>query len=752
MKITLRLTLSLLVAVAVVAIGSAYLQVHQDRRQLQNELEGRARLLALELKDDVAPILAAGSPADLQGLAGKLGRREKLYGLALYDSQGKPLGTTQGLGTLLSSVPRAVTESLAKEAEAWEFDRVNGRRFHVYAMPVLREGALTGAVVVVHDAAYIQRQLSRIWVLTFERVLVQMILISLVTLVVVRWSITGAVTKLAAWMKRVRSGGFDVSAAAPKADLFEPIAAEVKTMVRHLSAAKTAAEMEARLRQARESIWTPERLKESVKGMLKGRPLFVVSNREPYMHVHRERKMEVVVPPGGLVTALEPVLRAAGGTWIAHGSGDADFDVVDERNRIRVPPDDPLYTLKRVALTKKEEEGYYYGFANEGLWPLCHIAHTRPTFRTEDWEEYKEVNQKFAWIALEEMKDVDDPCILIQDYHFALLPRMIKDKRSDARIAIFWHIPWPSPEAIGICPWQKEILWGMIGADLVGFQTQYFCNNFLDTVDRTLETRIDWERFAVRKEGMTTLVKPFPISVAFPGAFLDVFEGEVNGRGKAAILRELAVSGRYLGVGVDRMDYTKGILERFRAVERFLEKHEAFIGEFVFVQLGAPSRTPIKRYQEFLAEVDREVARINGKFKGRDWRPIVYLKKVHSHKEILPFYKNADLCMVTSLHDGMNLVAKEFVAERDDEDGVLILSRFTGAARELRDALIVNPYDIDQMADAIRHALEMSPEERAARMHRMRETVRVHNIYRWAGTLIEELVNIRVGGRTAAQD
>ncbi len=592
---------------------------------------------------------------------------------------------------------------------------------------------------------------SRIWLMSFARLALQMLLISLVTLLVVRWNVMRPLAGFAEWIKQLRLGVPGETMAAPKSGLFEPIVREVTTLAKSLSAARIAADREARLREAAESLWTPERLREHVRGKLKGRPLFVVSNREPYIHVRRERKTEVIVPPGGLVTALEPVLRAAGGTWIAHGSGDADFEVADERNRVRVPPDDPVYTLRRVALTREEEQGYYYGFANEGLWPLCHIAHTRPTFRTEDWANYKHVNQKFAWTALEEMEDVDDPCILIQDYHFALLPRLIKEKRPDARIAIFWHIPWPNPEVMGICPWQKEILGGMIGADLVGFQTQYFCNNFLDTVDRTLEARIDWERFAVRKEGMTTLVKPFPISVAFPGAFLDVFAGGGNGRGKAAILKELGVSGRYLGVGVERMDYTKGVLERFRAIECLLEKHAAFVGEFVFVQLGAPSRTPIKRYQEFLAEVDREVDRINRRFESRDWKPIVYLKKVHSHKEILPFYKSADLCMVTSLHDGMNLVAKEFVAEREDDGGVLILSRFTGAARELRDALIVNPYDIDQMAEAIRHALLMSPEERAVRMHRMRETVRVHNIYRWAGTLIEELVNIRVGGRPAEQ-
>jgi trehalose-6-phosphate synthase len=471
----------------------------------------------------------------------------------------------------------------------------------------------------------------------------------------------------------------------------------------------------------------------------------VVSNREPYMHIRKGRKVECMVPAGGLVTALEPVLRASGGTWIAHGAGDADFEVVDGKNHLKVPPDDPHYTLRRVPLTKEEENGYYYGFSNEGMWPLCHIAHTRPVFRAEDWAQYQAANHKFAEAVVEELNGVEEPCVLIQDYHFALLPRMIKELRPDARIAVFWHIPWPNPEAFGICPWQRELLYGMLGADLVGFHTQFHCNNFLDTVDRTLESRIDWERFAVKKGGQTTLVKPFPISVAFPDPFQDVpAEPGAPTEDRAALLKEMGIKTKFLGVGVERMDYTKGVLERFHGIERFLEKYPHYQGAFTFVQLGAPSRTHIKRYHDFLAEVEQEAERINWKFKTKDYKPIMFLKKHHSHQEILPYYRLADVCMVTSLHDGMNLVAKEFVAARADEGGVLMLSRFTGAVRELRDALIVNPYDAEQLADSIRFALEMEPEEQSARMRRMRETLREHNIYRWAGNLIEELTRIRI--------
>ena len=742
MRITLRLILSLVVAVVIVAVIFTYIQVNQERGQLQQDLERQARLLALGIHNIAAPLVAAGPSPNLDSLVEKFGSRENLLGLAVFDSLRRPLAMTSSLKPALISAPRVVTSSLSRQADMGEFDRILGKRVYIYSLPLSDETGPRGALAIIYETSFIRSRLSRIWLISFVRLVLQMFLISLVTLLVVRWSSMGLLAKFAEWTRLLRLGVPGETMAAPKGGFLEPIVREVTTLAKHLSAARIAAEREARLREAAESLWTPERLREHVKGKLKGRPLFVISNREPYAHIRRERKIEVIVPAGGLVTALEPVLRASGGVWIAHGSGDADFEVVDDRNRIRVPPDEPLYTLKRVALSDEEEAGYYDGFANEGLWPLCHIAHTRPTFRAADWAQYARVNLKFAEIALDEMKDVTEPCILIQDYHFALLPKMIKAKRPDARIALFWHIPWPNPEAFGICPWQREILTGMLGADLVGFQTQFFCNNFLDTVDRTMETRIEWERFAVLREGVTTMVKPFPISVAFPSAFQDVFGREGSGQGKAAMLKSLGIKARYLGVGVERMDYTKGILERFWAIERFLEKYERYREEFVFVQLGAPSRTHIKRYQDFLAETAREAERINAKFRNRDWRPIVYLEKHHSHLDILPFYKNADLCMVTSLHDGMNLVAKEFVAVRDDGGGVLILSRFTGASRELRDALIVNPYDVEQLAEAIRAGLEMSPEEALFRMGRMRDVVKEHNIYRWAGTLIEDLIKI----------
>ncbi|MBI3300437.1 MAG: trehalose-6-phosphate synthase [Elusimicrobia bacterium] len=571
-----------------------------------------------------------------------------------------------------------------------------------------------------------------------QRLAVEVVLFAGAAVWLVRSNVLGPMDQMAAWIKAVRVGS-SAPPAPVAAGLLGPLANEVSRLGSSLAAAKATAEEETRLRVNAAALWTPQRLKEEMRRVLDGRPLVVVANREPYMHVRRGREIEVVTPASGLVTALEPVLLACGGTWVAHGGGDADRDTVDADDRLQVPPDNPKYALRRVWLTKEEEDGYYYGFSNEGLWALCHIAHNRPSFLPEDWAHYQAVNAKFAQALLEEIKDAREPCVLIQDYHYALLPRLIKEARPDARVGVFWHIPWPNPEAFGICPWQREILDGMLGADVLGFHVQAHCNNFLETVDGALESRIDWERFAVQRLGRTTLVRPFPISVDVPEP------GTLGPKpDRAVVLKEVGSRAEFLAVGVDRVDYTKGIVERFRAVERFLERNPSYIGRFTLVQIGAPSRVQIKRYGDLNVELEAEAVRINARFTAGGWKAIVLRRRHHSHEEIRPFLRTADLCMVTSLHDGMNLVAKEYVASRDADDGALILSRFTGAARELTDALLVNPYDLDQTADAIHYALEIAPAERARRMAAMRKTVREHNVYEWAGKLISELARVKV--------
>jgi alpha,alpha-trehalose-phosphate synthase [UDP-forming] len=743
--LSVRLIISLIVGITLVSLGFSYYQVVQEKRALRSDLERRAEVLGESLAGNVEKIWGNGSNQALLRLVQRFSNREHLIGVAVYDRQAEPVAMTPELGKMLTASPQAVTEAIRDNHDESTFVKLGTSRLLIFALPLHREDELSGGLVIVHDADYIQAQMLRVWRETFLRVLAQVFLVVFLTMMIVRWSISGPIARAAQWMRAMRTGRISSSQKMPNLDMFRPLAHEVATMAASLSLARSAAENEARLRDASESMWTADRLSVHLQTRLADSRLFVVSNREPYIHQRNGKSLNVIVPPSGLVTALEPVLDACDGTWIAHGSGDADLETVDAHDRLRVPPDDPRYTLRRVWLSKQEEEGYYYGFANEGLWPLCHIAHTRPIFRASDWQYYQEVNRKFTDAVLEEIEDIPSPVILVQDYHFALLPRMIKEKRPDARVAIFWHIPWPNPEAFGICPWQRQLVDGLLGADLIGFHVQSHCNNFLQTVDRVVESRVDWEHFSVLRQDHRTMVHPFPISVDLtddePAAGAN---DESSYLERASLMRSIGVEATFLGIGVDRVDYTKGILERFLAIERFLEKYPTYQGQFTFVQIGAPSRTHIKRYHDLLAEVEAEAERINWRFQSDKWKPIVFLNRQHSHNEIAPYYRAADVCMVTSLHDGMNLVAKEFLAARTDERGVLILSQFTGAARELRDALLVNPYDIDQSAEAIRVALEMEPEDKQLRVHRMRRTIKEHNIYRWASSLISELCEVRL--------
>jgi alpha,alpha-trehalose-phosphate synthase [UDP-forming] len=751
--LSVRLIVSLIVGITLVSLGFSYYEVVGEKRALRSEVERRAEVLGESVAGNVEKSWESGSERGLQRLVQRFGNREHLLGIAVYDRQGKVVAITSELGQVLTATPHDVTQAMADGRGAGSFIRLGNDPVHIFALPLHRQDEVVGGLAVVHDVSYIRAQSLLTWREAFLKVLVQVFLIVLITLLIVRWSIAGPIARAAQWMRALRMGRISSRQQMPDLDLFRPLAWEVVTLAESLSQARNAAENEARLREASESMWTADRLAVQVRTRLDGGRLFVVSNREPYMHQRNGRSIEVVVPPSGLVTALEPVLDACHGTWIAHGSGGADTEVVDAHDRLRVPPDDPRYTLRRVWLSKEEEEGYYYGFANEGLWPLCHIAHTRPIFRAQDWQHYQEVNRKFTAAVLEEIEDTPKPVVLVQDYHFALLPRLLKEKRPDARVAIFWHIPWPNPEAFGICPWQRQLVDGLLGADLIGFHIQSHCNNFLQTVDRVVESRVDWEHFSVLRQNHRTIVRPFPISVDLTDdESIESDNHGVNYLERSALMHSLGVQAAFMGIGVDRVDYTKGILERFRAIERFLEKYPKYQGEFTFVQIGAPSRTHIKRYHDLLAEVEAEAERINWRFQTGKWKPIAFLKRQHNHEEIERYYCAADLCLVTSLHDGMNLVAKEFIAARRDERGVLILSQFTGAARELRDALLVNPYDVDQTAEAIRAALEMEPEEKQLRMHRMRRVVKERNIYHWAGSLITELCELRLDVADQAQE
>jgi trehalose 6-phosphate synthase len=761
MQLSLRLNLALIAGVAGVSVAIAAYQTHAETSGLKRDLERHAPVVAYTIETAAAPLLAlrslTGSDEELQSLVSRFQDQQGLVGVAIYDSSGQPIAHTFDLAAKLSHAPAPLARSHWPAGGSGEFFRVNGKLFYGYELPIRSEGSVLGAIGVFEDAGYIQSRQAALWKHALTGLAVQIALIVGLTLLILQLGLRRPMARLAKWLHEVHHVTADSPGTVPR-DLsppeflgdgtLEPLGREVTRLAVSLTAARAAAEEEARLRDRGESLWTAERLRVSVLSKLGDSRLFAISNREPYEHLRKNGAIECSVPASGLVTALEPVLRACDGTWIAQGTGDADRETVDSHDRLRVPPEDPQYTLRRVWLSPEEEKGFYLGFANEGLWPLCHIAHTRPSFQARDWEYYREVNRRFADAFLEEARGERDPLVLVQDYHFALAPRMIKEARPDARVAIFWHIPWPNPEAFAICPWQRELVDGLLGADLIGFHVQSHCNNFLDTVDRTFESRVDRERFAVNRRNHFTFVRPFPISVSFPPV-VPVRSSQME---RAALCREMGSSAVMLGIGVDRVDYTKGIPERFRGIERFFERWPAYRRKFTFVQIGAPSRTHIRRYQDLMTEVEAEAERINRRFQTADWKPIVYLARHHSHAEISRYYRAADVCMVTSLHDGMNLVAKEYIASRSDEQGALILSRFTGASQELMDALLVNPYDTEQLAETIHRALSLSPEEKQLRMSRMRAYVREHNIYLWAANLISDLAAIRLDALEESAD
>ncbi len=491
-------------------------------------------------------------------------------------------------------------------------------------------------------------------------------------------------------------------------------------------------------------MWTRDSLSALVEEKLRDYLFIAVSNREPYIHAYSAREITVQQPASGLTVALDPVMQASGGTWVAHGSGDADREVVDKDSIVRVPPDSPRYSLRRVWLTKEEEAGYYYGFANESLWPLCHIAYTRPVFNESDWAMYKRVNSIFADSVIAEIGD-RKAFVFVQDYHLALLPRMLKERNANVIVAQFWHIPWPNPEAFRICPWQDDILHGMLGNDLLGFHIRYHCNNFLETVDRSLECRIDREKVEITHKGKTTAVRSFPISVDYEALDRESRRDEVDAE-TLRLKEKLGIGDEIIGLGLDRIDYTKGMPDRFKALDRFFSRYPEYCERVVFVQAGVPSRTQVGAYQHLNEEIDELVAEINSRHGADRWKPIVYLREHESPLTLMAMRKMANFCVVSSLHDGMNLVAKEYVASRSDEDGALILSRFTGASRELTDALLVNPYATDNFAETIKNAVEMPLAERQKRMRRMREVVRENNIYKWAADVLTELVRFEFGG------
>lgn len=732
-----------IVIISLIAFYFTWTQVDSESQRLQGDIQYRSYLVVDSLKGTVEPNFINKSNTYLQSVVKNFADKQRLAGIAIVDNTGKFIAISPGLPRGLTQSIQSnqiITDAMDGDQDNGNFVTVNNKKFYIYASPLHDKKSVVGALIVAQNAGYIDTELNDMWTGNLIRLFIQAFLLAIAILAIIRWLIVIPVRNLVESLQLTRKGNNKVNKVFNN-PILGPLIKEVGNIQQNLIEARIAASEEAKLRLKKfDSPWTTERLKAFVTDILKDRKIFVVSNREPYVHTKEGNTIDYHFPASGMVTAIEPIMQATGGMWIAQGSGNADKLVVDQNDTIGVPPDDPRYTLKRVWLTKEEVKGFYDGFSNEGIWPLCHIAHTRPIFRKDDWKEYVQVNEKFAKTVLKEIKNEQNPIVLVQDFHFALLPRLIKDKRPDATIGLFWHIPWPNAEAFSICPWKKEILDGMLGADIIGFHTQLHSNNFINTVGRELEALIDMDQFTVTKNNHSTSVKPFPISIAFSKRSSENLKDQEASSKEA--LRRLDIKTEYIGIGVDRLDYTKGIMERLQAIEIFLIKYPAYIGKFTFIQISAPSRTDIAEYKNFTNKVETEINRINNKLKTNDWKPILFLHKHHSHEQIYPLYRAANVCLVTSLHDGMNLVAKEFVASRDDEKGVLILSQFAGASRELRDAIIINPYNGEQTAEAIHTALTMRKSEQTRRMRRMREVLKSYNIYRWSAELLKTIVEL----------
>jgi trehalose 6-phosphate synthase len=725
--------LALVVGLGLLAWGASVIVVRTTGQWFEKDMKLRSELAVRGAQHILAEHWRSDGRETLLSVLNDITRDERIMTAAACALDFSPLASTPGFPEDI--LMRNIASKLNRTSGPGGIDRqtrttnvnLKGGPVHISLVPIFQGDQPLGYVILVHDISYIQHREATTRNFLILVFVFLYLTASVFTILMIRVSRRGWSNELRRFLK----GETDRSE-------FQPLMQDVRELVEQVMTEKEA--------EGLSGDWNPQRLKQTLGRYLHGEKITIVANREPYIHVRtRDGEIAIVHPASGLVTALEPVMRACSGVWIAHGSGSADRDTVDARDRVCVPPHDPSYTIRRVWLSPEEEKGYYYGFSNEGLWPLCHVAHTRPEFRTADWMHYQAINARFAEAVCDEV-DSDEPIIMVQDYHFALAPRLIRERLPRATIITFWHIPWPNAERFGICPWRNKILGGLLGSSIIGFHTHAHCNNFIETVDRFLESRIDRERNAVVQRGHSTLVRPYPISLEWPVRWVESSPSPADCRAKVFAECGLAEDA-LLGIGVDRLDYTKGIEERLAAVGRLLERYPRYRGRFSFIQLAAPSRTLIERYHRLNEDVERMASQINAKFGSGSYRPIILLRSHHEPPAVFTYYRAADVCYVSSLHDGMNLVAKEFVAAREDERGVLVLSQFTGAARELAEALIVNPYDLDQASSALEAALTMPVSEQRDRMRLMRSFLAEFNVYRWAGRMIVDAARLRRRGR-----
>jgi len=731
-----QFTIGLIAALGLLTWGASVIVLRTARTWFERDVNLRSQLVVHGARQALLSHWQPEQRRDIQQILTEITHDERILAAAACNADRTLLASTPDFPVEFScaQIGAQLQVHSGPPGSPWapwkKVTQIPGGTVHVSAFPV-SEGEFTpGFVILVHDLSFVERR---------EAATRNFLIVAFGILALAASGVTVISARLAwrGWSAELRRF---IRGDTQRAE-FLPILRDVRELVDRIAAEKET--------EGEGGTWTPVRLKDTLNRHLHGEKVIIVANREPYIHERANGGVKVVHPASGLVTALEPVLRACSGAWIAHGSGSADRETTDAHGRVRVPPGEESYFIRRVWLTPEEEKGYYYGFSNEGLWPLCHIAHARPRFSHADWQHYRTVNERFVDAVCQEV-DVEDPIVLVQDYHFALVPRLLRERLPQATVIAFWHIPWPNSENFGICPWRKELLDGMLGASILGFHTQFHCNNFLDCVDRFLEARIDREENAVVQQGRTTFVRPYPISLEWPIHWLKDIPSTQECR--AEVFSQLGLpANALLGVGVDRLDYTKGVEERLLAVERLLEQYPEYRGRFRFVQLAAPSRTLIERYRQLNDSVEQLAARINQRFGDGAYQPVILRRAHHEPPVVYRYYRAADLCYVSSLHDGMNLVAKEFVAARDDEHGVLLLSQFTGAARELTEALIVNPYDLAAAGAAMAAALRMPVAEQADRMRAMRTFLAEFNVYRWAGRMLVDAARLRRHERLAGR-
>ncbi len=724
-SVFIRYVLPIAAALSIIAfVGVPYIE-HMLTDWFRSDIELRARLVMNSMEEPLAGLLERSESARLAAYLERVVSDERLLAVLICDSSGARVYATNLVPVDVTC--DSPTTSLVNDSAV---ARLPSGLIEVSSFTVNPEAGQPYRAVLVHDLSFIDRRQAAARNLVLAFAVIAVGVLGLLGGLLIRYMLNRSIKVL---LGDIRSRRFLDDARSPRSS--QPVLSSVRSLLREI-------EQSQRLEIEFHENWTPQALQQVVREHLGSCQLVVVSNREPYIHNRGPDGRTVVqVPASGMVTALEPIVRACSGIWVAHGSGTDDRLVVDKHDHVRVPPEDPAYTLRRVWLTTEEEEGYYYGFSNEGMWPLCHLAYVRPAFREPDWTAYRAVNEKFAKVVANEAAG-EAPVILIQDFHFALLPRLLRERKPKATIALFWHIPWPNAETFGVCPWKREMLTHMLGADILGFHTRYHCQNFLATVDRHVECQIDHEHMTVTHNGHVCRVVPYPISIEWPPRWLAT-QSEVP-IAREAVRRRYGIGREvHLGLGVERWDFTKGIVERFLALEKLFDEHPQWRGRMSLLQVAAPTRSRLPAYQALQKHTLAEAERINGKFGKNGWRPIVLVGEHQEPAQVFELYRATDFCVVNSLHDGMNLVAKEFVSARDDEDGVLILSTLAGASRELVEALLVNPFDIGETADAIRVALEMSRDERRQRMQLMRRTVKENNVYRWAGRMLMDVAQVR---------